>query len=72
MGTKDEKRAGNGNKIGKDEYYQRLAPMELELSDVARWLQHTGKRLVVVGSLAVIAAGAFWFVERVFFPGGFV
>ena len=30
----------------------------------------TGQRLVVVGSLAVIAAGAFWFIQRVFFPGG--
>jgi polyphosphate kinase 2 len=48
MGTKEKKRAGNGDKIGKGEYYERLAPMELELNDVARWLQHTGKRLVVV------------------------
>jgi polyphosphate kinase 2 len=48
MGTKEEKRAGNGDKIGKGEYYERLATMELELNDVARWLQHTGKRLVVV------------------------
>jgi len=30
----------------------------------------TGRRLVQVGSAAVIAAGAFWFVERVFFAGG--
>ena len=30
-----------------------------------------GRRLAVVGSIGVIAAGAFWFVERVFFPGGF-
>jgi hydrogenase/urease accessory protein HupE len=29
-----------------------------------------GRRMVVVGSWVVIAAGAFWFVERVFFPGG--
>jgi hydrogenase/urease accessory protein HupE len=29
-----------------------------------------GRRLVLAGSLAVIAAGAFWFVQRVFFPGG--
>jgi polyphosphate kinase 2 len=48
MGTKEKKRAGNGDKIDKGEYYERLAPMELELNDVARWLQHTGKRLVVV------------------------
>ena len=29
-----------------------------------------GRRLVLAGSLAVILAGAFWFVQRVFFPGG--
>jgi len=29
-----------------------------------------GRRLAVVGSVAVIAAGTFWFVQRVFFPGG--
>jgi len=34
--------------IGKSAYYAALAPLELELNDVARWLQHTGKRLVVV------------------------
>ena len=33
-------------------------------SDVA------GRRLAVVGSVVVMAAGAFWFVQRVFFPGG--
>jgi len=32
--------------------------------------QAFGQRLVFAGSLAVIAAGAFWFVQRVFFPGG--
>lgn len=29
-----------------------------------------GRRLAFVGSIAVIAAGTFWFVQRVFFPGG--
>ena len=29
-----------------------------------------GNTAVFVGSLAVIAAGAFWFIQRVFFPGG--
>jgi hydrogenase/urease accessory protein HupE len=29
-----------------------------------------GRLVAVVGSLAVMAAGAFWFIERVFFPGG--
>ncbi len=36
------------DKLGKTEYYEKLAPLQLELNDVARWLQHTGKRLVVV------------------------
>ena len=35
-------------KIGKGEYLEQLAALELELNDVARWLQHTGKRLLVV------------------------
>ena len=34
--------------IGKSEYAERLEALELELNDVARWLQHTGKRMVVV------------------------
>jgi hypothetical protein len=29
-----------------------------------------GRRLAVAGSVVVIAAGTFWFVERVFFSGG--
>jgi hydrogenase/urease accessory protein HupE len=29
-----------------------------------------GRRLVLAGSVAVIAAGAFWFIQRVFFSGG--
>jgi hydrogenase/urease accessory protein HupE len=29
-----------------------------------------GRRLAFAGSLAVIVVGAFWFVQRVFFPGG--
>ena len=29
-----------------------------------------GRRLVFAGSIVVVAAGAFWFVQRVFFPGG--
>jgi hydrogenase/urease accessory protein HupE len=29
-----------------------------------------GRRLALAGSVVVIAAGAFWFVQRVFFPGG--
>jgi hydrogenase/urease accessory protein HupE len=29
-----------------------------------------GRRLAFGGSIAVMAAGAFWFIQRVFFPGG--
>ena len=42
--SKNEK----ADKLGKDEYYERLAGLQLELNDVARWMQHTGKRLMVV------------------------
>ncbi|MGE0450401.1 MAG: HupE/UreJ family protein [Vicinamibacterales bacterium] len=31
--------------------------------------ERAGRSLVVVGSVGVIVAGAYWFVERVFFPG---
>ena len=34
------------------------------------WSEIAGRRLTVVGSIVVIFAGTFWFVERVFFPGG--
>ena len=34
--------------------------------------QAFGGRLVYVGSIAVILGGAFWFVQRVFFPGAIV
>jgi hydrogenase/urease accessory protein HupE len=32
--------------------------------------EDAGRRLAFAGSLAVILVGAFWFVQRVFFPGG--
>lgn len=35
-------------KLGKSAYLDALAPLQLELNRVARWLQHAGKRLVVV------------------------
>ena len=44
MGKQDKK----SSKLGKGEYLEKLAPLELELNDVARWLQHTGKRLLVI------------------------
>ena len=30
-----------------------------------------GQRFAFAGSIVVMAAGAFWFVQRIFFPGGF-
>jgi polyphosphate kinase 2 len=43
-----KKNNGKPGKLGKSEYLEKLAALELELNDVARWLQHTGKRLLVV------------------------
>jgi polyphosphate kinase len=40
-------RKSNG-KLGKAEYLEQLGALEIELDTVARWLQHTGKRLVVL------------------------
>jgi hydrogenase/urease accessory protein HupE len=34
------------------------------------WNEAAGRRLAFVGSLTVIAAGTFWFVQRVFLAGG--
>jgi polyphosphate kinase len=48
-GTKGKKTSKGGNgRLGKAEYYEKLAPLQLELNDVARWLQHTGRRLLVL------------------------
>ncbi|MEP7283170.1 MAG: polyphosphate kinase 2 [Rubrivivax sp.] len=35
-------------RLDKDEYEDALEPMELELNDMARWLQHTGRRVLVL------------------------
>jgi len=45
--TKRAKSAASG-RIGNGDYQDQLSALELELNDVARWLQATGKRLVVV------------------------
>ncbi len=39
---------GKLGKLGKGDYAEMLEPLQLALNDMARWLQHTGKRLVVV------------------------
>ncbi len=40
--------AATADKLGKGSYAELLEPLQLQLNDMARWLQHTGKRLVVV------------------------
>ena len=39
--------AGNG-KLARSAYEEQLEPLQLELQRMARWLQHTGKRLLVL------------------------
>ncbi len=36
------------DRLGEGAYQEELAPLELELNDMARWLQHTGKRVLVL------------------------
>lgn len=43
--SKDKDKDG---RVGKGEYLEKLAPLQLELNRMARWLQATGQRLVVV------------------------
>ncbi|MEO8298052.1 MAG: polyphosphate kinase 2 [Burkholderiales bacterium] len=41
--------AGNqAKRLGKEVYYERLEPLQVELNHLARWIQHSGRRLVVV------------------------
>ncbi|MBK1615434.1 polyphosphate kinase 2 [Rubrivivax gelatinosus] len=50
MGTNGNGKGKNGRngKLSKSDYLEQLEPLELELNDLARWLQHTGKRLLVL------------------------
>lgn len=41
-------RKKNTTRLGKSEYQERMGELELELNAMARWLQHTGKRLLVL------------------------
>lgn len=47
-GAKTKGVKSGGARMGKAEYLEQLAPLELELNDMARWLQHTGQRVVVL------------------------
>jgi polyphosphate kinase 2 len=44
-GTGDK---GRGDRLGKDDYLEQLAPLQLELNQMARWLHASGQRLVVL------------------------
>jgi polyphosphate kinase len=46
--TKDPMSKKTADPMSKKRYLERLEPMQLELVAMARWLAHTGKRLVVV------------------------
>jgi polyphosphate kinase 2 len=46
MGKKSKKH--DEEKMGKEEYFAQLEKLEHELNDVARWLQNTGKRVLVI------------------------
>ncbi len=50
MAKGDNKGAGKGktDRIGKGEYLEKLAPLQQELNRMARWVQATGRRVVVV------------------------
>ena len=47
---KADKRAGNGKNgaMSRADYEAALEPMQLELMQVARWVKHTGQRLLIV------------------------
>ena len=45
---KDKHQDERPRRMGKAEYMEQLDPLKLALNDVARWLQHTGKRLLVL------------------------
>jgi polyphosphate kinase len=51
MGEKSKKKVGHASangKLSKAEYAEQLEALEHRLNDLARWLQHTGKRLMVL------------------------
>jgi polyphosphate kinase len=46
-GKKKSEKSGS-ERLGKAAFLEQLAPLELELNDMARWLQHTGQRVLVL------------------------
>jgi polyphosphate kinase len=45
---KDRKPKDDKDKLGRADYEARLEQLQIELNQLARWLQHTGKRLLVL------------------------
>src|SRR6516162_9974530 len=48
MARKHGDKKGDKGRIGKSAYLERIAALHLQLNDVARWLMHSGRRLVIV------------------------
>lgn len=47
-GSMKKSKSGKSGALDKKDYFEELAPLQLELNDLARWLAHTAKRLMVV------------------------
>ena len=47
-----------------------VVPLALVLTAIRRQRPLAARRIAMVGSVVVALAGAFWFVQRVFFPEG--
>jgi hydrogenase/urease accessory protein HupE len=47
-----------------------VIPVAFAIASLQSWNDMAGRRLAFAGSVVVVAAGTFWFVQRVFFPGG--
>jgi polyphosphate kinase 2 len=47
-GKEKDKAKGNGDRLPKKDYEDELEKLQLELTRMARWLKHTGKRILVI------------------------
>jgi hydrogenase/urease accessory protein HupE len=47
-----------------------VVPVASALAALRSWSEAAGQRVAVFGSVAVMGAGLFWYIQRVFFPGG--
>jgi polyphosphate kinase 2 len=46
--AKDSKPKSGSDKLGKSDYQSRIEQLQIELNQLARWLQHTGERALVL------------------------